>query len=197
MKFALPIGSVINAQKCTAKNDIRFYLNGFHVTKDGISATNGHYIYHAKLKDFEYPERITENHDIGEMPVSIIIKMKQPIKKPTAKSGCDFVIFDVTDTKVIATTVNQFGGEIGCFLGETIDGRFPDINKVIPSGDEKEDFASISFNADYLKKLSDVSDGRFKAVTMKCYGQKKAVLFEISSSSAHYEPIFVLMPIRI
>lgn len=197
MKFALPINAVINAQKCTAKKDTRYYLEGFHVSKEAISATNGHYLYSAKFKSFEYPESITENHKLDELPDSMIIKMKQPIKKPAAKRGCEFVVFEVTDSKVVATTIDQFGSEIGCFLGLVVDGRFPDVSKVIPSEKEKEDFDLIGFNADYLKKLQEVCEGSFKSVMMKCHRQNKAAVFEISTLSTHYEPIFVLMPIRI
>lgn len=197
MKFILPIKAVVNAQKCIANRDVRYYLNGFHVTKNTVEATNGHYLYQAKIKSFEYPDYLPDWKSSFELPESMIIKMKQPIKHPVKKLGCEFVIFEVAESKVIVTTIDQYGNDIGVYLGEVVDGRFPDIERVIPKGDP-ECHSYVGFNAEYLKKIYEVSSGRFKSVKMKSFGENKAAIFEIIDSvNMHFDAIFVLMPIRL
>jgi DNA polymerase III sliding clamp (beta) subunit (PCNA family) len=196
MKFILPLQAVINAQHCVATNDIRHYLEGFHVTKTAIESTNGHYLYQAKLKGIKYPDYLPDWRDSFELPDSMIINMKQTIKAPIKKSGCQFVTFEVEDSKVIATTIDMFGKPIGAYLGEVVDGRFPDTERVIPKGDP-EPCAQIGFNSAYLKKVDQVSEGKFSSVKLKTYGEHKAAIFEIMSINDHYSSIFVLMPIRL
>lgn len=196
MKFILPLQAVINAQHCTATNDIRYYLEGFHVTKSAIQATNGHYLYQAKFKEIEYPDYLPEWRCDFELPDSMIIKMKQTIKSPVKKLGCQFVTFEIEESKVIATTIDGFGRPVGVFLGEVVDGRFPDAERVIPSG-EQEPYSQIGFNSAYLKKVYQVSEGKLSSVKLKTYGENKAAVFEILSLSEHYEAVFVLMPIRL
>lgn len=198
MKFILPINAVTNAQKCVAKYEVRYYLEGFHVTKKAVEATNGHYAYRAKLKEFALPEYLANHAEGCELPESMIIKMKQPIKKPAKSSGCEFVFFDVQDSKVIATTIDQFGGEAGCFLGSVIDGKFPDVEGLVIQTGEPENHSQVGYNADYLKKLSEVCDTEFKSVKLQSYGEDKASVFEIINPiNMFYDAIFVLMPIRL
>lgn len=196
MKFILPLKAVINAQSCVSKGDIRYYLDGFHVTKSAVESTNGHYMYQAKMKNFEYPDYLPDWKSSFDLPESMIINMKQSIKKPIKMTGCEFVIFEVNESEVIAKTINQHGGTIGVYLGEVVEGKFPDTSKVIPSG-EPEPYSQIGFNSSYLKKVDQVSDGKFSSVKLKTYGENKAAVFEIMSHSDHYDAIFVLMPIRL
>ena len=196
MKFALPIKAVINAQKCQAKNDVRYYLSGFHVTKSCIEATNGHYLYQAKLKECELPEHLAQHVGSNDLPKSLIINVVQQIKEPTKKHGCEYVMFEIEGNDAIATTINQFGGKIAVYLGQVIDGRFPGTEKIIPK-DEDSDFSEIVINADYLKKLHEICDGNFKSVHMKCFGQNKPILFEVKSINTLYESKFIVMPLKI
>ncbi|AUR98053.1 hypothetical protein NVP1246O_46 [Vibrio phage 1.246.O._10N.261.54.E10] len=196
MKFILPLQAVINAQHCVATREIRYYLEGFHVTKTAVESTNGHYLYQAKLKDIEYPDYLPDWRNNFELPDSMIIKMKQIIKKPIKKTGCQFVTFEIEESKVIATTIDQLGRPIGVFLGEVVDGRFPDAERVIPKG-EQESHVQIGFNSAYLKKVHQVSDGQFASVKLKTYGENSAAVFEIMSLNEHYSAVFVLMPIRL
>lgn len=196
MKFILPTQAVLNAMKCTATNDPRYYLEGIHVTKSSVEATNGHYLYQAKLKELKIPDAIKDLGYDFEMPDSIIIRMKQKIAKPVKKSGCEFMLFEINGCDVVVTPLNQFGQKMACYLGEIIEGRFPDCDRVIPTG-EKEDFECVGFNSAYLKKLDEVSDGRYGSVKLKLFGENKVAIFEIMSHSEHYEALFVLMPIRL
>lgn len=196
MKFILPTQAVLNAMKCTATADVRYYLDGIHVTKDSVEATNGHFLYQAKLKDCKIPEAIEELGYDFEMPDSMIIRMKQKIAKPVKRSGCQFILFEVNGGEVIATPLSQHGQKMACYLGEIVDGKFPDCDRVIPSG-EKEDFECVGFNSAYLKKIDEISDGKYGSVKLKLFGENKAAIFEIMSHSEHYEAIFVLMPIRL
>lgn len=196
MKFILPTQAVLNAMKCTATADVRYYLEGIHITKDSVEATNGHYLYQVKLKEFEVPDAIKELGYEFEMPESMIVRMKQKIAKPAKRSGCQFILFDVNGDEVVVTPLNQFGQKMACYLGEAVEGRFPDCNRVIPTG-EKEDFECVGFNSAYLKKLDEVSDGKYGSVKLKLFGENKAAIFEIMSHSEHYNALFVLMPIRL
>lgn len=196
MKFALPIKAVINAQKCQSKNDVRFYLCGFYVTKEAVESMNGHYLYQAKLKECELPDYLTHHVGENDLPESLIINMVQQIKDPIKKHGCEYVLFEVVGSDVIATPINQFGGKIAVYLGQIVDGKFPETKKIIPENVDT-DFGEVGVNADYLKKLYEVCDGDFKTVHMKCHGQNKPILFEIKTLSHLYESKFVVMPLKI
>jgi len=197
MKFALPIKAVTNAQKCQAKDDARYYLNGFHVTSNTVEASNGHFLYQAKIKQFEYPSYICDMNINNQPPETMIIKMKQQIRQPLKKLGCEFVVFEVVDSKVIATTIDHYGSDIAVYLGEVVDGEFPDVKKrAIPYG-EPEQHKQVSFNADYLKMLSSVT-GYTGHVKLQSYGEHKASVFTIIDHvNMHFDAIFVLMPIRL
>lgn len=196
MKFALPVKAVINAQKCQAKYDVRYYLEGFHVTKGSVVATNGHYLYQANLKNCELPDYMQALVGDNELPESVIINMVQQIKPPIKRAGCEYVLFEIAENDVIATTIDHLGGKIAVYLGKVVDGKFPDVNKIIPS-EVESNFAEIGINADYLKKLHEICDGNFKAVHMKCHGQDKPIVFDIKVLNCHYESKFVLMPLKI
>lgn len=197
MRFILPINAAINAQKCQASFDVRYYLNGFHVTKTTVEAISGHYAYQAKLKEFSIPDNVAIHCANNELPDSMIIQMNQTIKKPAKRVGCEFVVFDVNESEVIATTIDQFGGKVGCFLGKVIDVRFPDFSKIITDG-EINAGEPVGFNASYLKKLSEVADGHIAAVKMQAYGPEKATVFDIiNRTNMLYDAKFVLMPLRL
>lgn len=197
MKFILPINAVLNAIKCQAKGDQRYYLSGIHITQHAVEASNGHYLYQAKLnKDLHYPDYLPDWRSSFDLPESMIIRMKQRITNPIKSSGCEFVIFEVDEKEVIVKPVNKFGEIIACYLGEVIEGKFPNTDNLIPSG-EPDNHARVGYNSAYLKKINDIAEGRFKTVTLQSHGEHKASVFKLSVPHDYYTPIFVLMPVRL
>ena len=112
-----------------ARNDVRYYLNGICFMPDGrIASTDGHRAFIGGRHD----NNLTEN---------VIIKIG---KSPTKRY--DYAIID-TKSK-IATYHDETGVMVGAGICEEIDGRFPDIDRVIPK--ETKAAEEIGFNTGYL-----------------------------------------------
>ena len=98
-----------------ARNDVRYCLNGICFMPDGrIASTDGHRAFIGGSHD----NKLTEN---------VIIKIgKSPAKR------YEYAIID-TKSK-IATYHDEAGAMVGSGICEEIDGRFPDIDRVIAPG---------------------------------------------------------------
>lgn len=96
-----------------ARKDVRYCLNGICFMPDGrIASTDGHRAF------------IGGSHD-NKLIENVIIKIG---KSPTKRY--EYAIID-TKSK-IATYHDEAGAMVGAGICEEIDGRFPDIDRVIP-----------------------------------------------------------------
>lgn len=161
-----------------AKNDVRYYLNGICFMPDGrVSATDGHRAFIGCSHD----NKLTEN---------VIIKIG---KSPTKRY--DYAIID-TKAK-IATYHDEAGTMVGTGICEEIDGRFPDIDRVIPK--ETAPTEQIGFNAKYLadvEKLARLFNPKFEAVLFELNGNTSAAVANISAPTGETAKVIV-MPMRI
>ena len=102
------------AQQFQGKNDVRYYLNGICLSKDGrIKATNGYILF------------VAPHH--CELKEDIILNIKGIVP-----AGADTAIIDI-DQRIVffddrAETVKRLN---------VVDGEFPDVDKVTPSGKPK------------------------------------------------------------
>ena len=161
-----------------AKNDVRYYLNGICFMPDGrVSATDGHRAFIANKHD----NKITDN---------VIVSVS---KSPTKRYD-----YAVLDTKTgIVTYHDDTELMVGSGICSLIDGRFPDIDRVIPK--ETAPTEQIGFNAKYLadvEKLAKLFNPKFEAVLFELNGNTSAAVANISAPSGETAKV-VVMPMRL
>lgn len=161
-----------------ARNDVRYYLNGICFMPDGrIASTDGHRAF------------IGGSHD-NELAENVIVKVS---KSPTKRY--DYAIID-TKSK-IATYHDEDGVMVGAGICEEIDGRFPDIDRVIPK--QTLPTEEIGFNAGYLvdiEKVAKLFNPKFCCVKFELNGSADAAVCCLSAPSGETAKI-VVMPMRL
>lgn len=161
-----------------ARNDVRYYLNGICFMPDGrIASTDGHRAFIGGSHD----NKLTEN---------VIIKIG---KSPTKRY--EYAIID-TKSK-IATYHDEAGVMVGAGICEEIDGRFPDIDRVIPKETKSAD--CIGFNAGYLvdvEKLAKLFSPKYEGVRFELNGNTNAAVSNVSAPTGETAKVIV-MPMRV
>lgn len=161
-----------------AKQDVRYYLNGICFMPDGrVAATDGHRAFIANKHD----NKITDN---------VIVSVS---KSPTKRY--DYAVLD-TKTKMV-TYHDVFDALVGAGICSEIDGRFPDIDRVIPK--ETSPTEQIGFNAKYLadvEKLAKLFNPKYEAVRFELNGNTSAAVANISAPTGDTAKVIV-MPMRI
>lgn len=161
-----------------ARNDVRYYLNGICFMQDGrIASTDGHRAF------------IGGSHE-NKLTGNVIVKVS---KSPTKRY--DHAIID-TKSK-IATYHDESGEMVGAGICEEIDGRFPDIDRVIPK--ETKAAEEIGFNAGYLvdiEKVAKLFNPKFSSVKLELNGNTNAAVCCLSAPSGETAKI-VVIPMRL
>lgn len=161
-----------------AKQDVRYYLNGICFMPDGrIAATDGHRAMIAS----KHENKLTDN---------VIISVS---KSPTKRYA-----YALLDTKTgIVTYHDEHEIMVGAGICSEIDGRFPDIDRVIPT--QTAPAEQIGFNAKYLsdvEKLAKLFNPKFEAVRFELNGNTSAAVANISAPTGETAKVIV-MPMRI
>lgn len=161
-----------------AKQDIRYYLNGICFMSDGrVAATDGNRAMIAS----KHENKLTDN---------VIVSVS---KSPTKRY--DFAIID-TDTGIV-TYNDENMIRVGSGICSLIDGRFPDIDRVIPK--ETAPAEEIGFNAGYLvdiEKVAKLFNHKFSVVKFELNGNTNAAVCCLSAPSGETAKVIV-MPMRI
>lgn len=161
-----------------AKQDARYYLNGICFMPDGrIAATDGHRAMIAS----KHENKLTDN---------VIVSVS---KAPTKRYA-----YALLDTKAgIVTYHDELETMVGAGICSEIDGRFPDIDRVIPK--ETSPTEQIGFNAKYLadvEKLAKLFNPKYEAVRFELNGNTSAAVANISAPTGETAKVIV-MPMRI
>lgn len=161
-----------------AKKDIRYYLNGICFKADGrVCSTDGHRAF------------IGGNHE-GELKDDVILSVT---KSPT--KSYDYVEIDTTTGIISYCTDTTL--RVGVGLCEVIDGKFPDIDRVIPKENAPTD--RIGFNASYLsdvEKVAKIFNPKWPSVVFELNGHTNATVAKLKSYNGEDAKIIV-MPMRI
>lgn len=161
-----------------AKQDIRYYLNGICFMPDGrIAATDGHRAMIAS----KHENKITDN---------VIVSVS---KSPTKRY--DYAVLD-TKTKII-TYHDEHEAMVGAGICSEIDGRFPDVDRVIPK--QTAPTEQIGFNAKYLadvEKLAKLFNPKYESVRFELNGNTNAAVANVSAPTSETAKVIV-MPMRI
>lgn len=177
MNFEIPKSAWIKAvMMAAAKKDVRYYLNGVMVRNGEIAASNGHMalmIKSEKIKsDGEY---IIDNDTL-----KTIVTVHKSIKGDNRVE----VINGMTTTGNSKISITP------------VDGKFPDVNRVIPQEPSGE---IAHFNAEYLlvcqKANGEFLGDKYPWVKLQHNGQAGAK-FESEDEDGN-KLIGVVMPVRI
>lgn len=169
------------------KTDIRYYLNGVKITKDTVSASNGHILCHINTYQNELPDNIENGYLI--VPVETI---KAILKKLGSKHK----------NKEVSIFLNNGRYELQC-LNEVevftpIDDKYPDFKKIIDpikanNHDENLNAICHQFDWDYVSLANKALCTYFGNTTPKrLYSFELAGYFMPSD-----EVIYVIMPCRL
>lgn len=161
-----------------AKQDVRYYLNGICFMPDGrVAATDGH------------RAMIASKHE-NKIKSNVIVSIS---KSPTKNYS-----YAVIDTRAkIVTYHNNFDALVGAGICSEVDGKFPDIDRVIPK--QTAPAEQIGFNAKYLsdvERLAKLFNPKFESVLFELNGNINAAVSNISAPTGETAKVIV-MPMRI
>lgn len=161
-----------------AKHDARYYLNGICFMTDGrVAATDGH------------RAMIASKHE-NKIKSNVIVSIS---KSPTKNYP-----YAVIDTRAkIVTYHNNFDVLVGAGICSEVDGKFPDIDRVIPKHTAPAE--QIGFNAKYLadvEKLAKLFSPKYESVRFELNGNINAAVANISAPTGETAKVIV-MPMRL
>lgn len=174
------------AQKCQAKDDIRYYLNGVLITKDRIVGTNGHIMFFGENKQVE------GSSDPGK---DCIISLDKAVPR-----SAWFATLKMIDDKCgYVTYRNGRQKDVGRGMFSLVDGKFPEIDKIIAGTNAAPvPTESIGLNQQYVA-LSGSVFGAFRKqgqAEMKFFGKTSAVLVSARDPDCGLLSM-IIMPCRI
>ena len=177
MNFEIPKLAWLKAvMMAAAKKDVRYYLNGVMVRNGELAATNGHMALLIKSESIKSDGEYIIDNDTLKM----IVASKKGIKGDSR--------IEVVDGAFI------IGGN-KIFIAP-LDGKFPDVNRVIPQDPSGE---IAHFNAEYLlacqKANGEFLDHEYPWIKLQHNGQAGAK-FESEDEDGN-KLIGVVMPVRI
>lgn len=161
-----------------AKQDVRYYLNGICFMPDGrVAATDGH------------RAMIASKHG-NKIKSNVIVSVS---KSPTKNYS-----YAVIDTRAnIVAYHDNFDVLVGAGICSEVDGKFPDIDRVIPK--QTAPAEQIGFNAKYLadvEKLAKLFNPKYEGVRFELNGNTSAAVANISAPTGETAKVIV-MPMRI
>lgn len=160
-----------------AKADIRYYLKGVCFMPGGkLAATDGHRLFMG-----QHGNELTEN---------AIVSIEKAPHKRYSYAVCD------TDSGLVEF-FNDSDFRVGVALCQLVDGRYPDVERVIPKETNAVD--RICFNAGYLadvEKCAKLFNPKWSSVTFELNGNTNAAVATVNSPTGETAKIIV-MPMRI
>lgn len=144
MKFIIPFGLFKAANICKARNDIRNYLNGVYVSKDGeVSGSNGHVCFRGNF--------VNSSERTYPPEKNLIIKPLTRVPTSIKIDTVEFISIEGSD-KLLIVYKTLLGEEIATGLAELLDGKFPDLSKLFDNFHSKESKRNFLFgiSASYM-----------------------------------------------
>jgi len=168
------------AQHCQGKEDIRYYLNGIHIYKNIVESTNGHVAVQMTMD-----KKIRGNFILN-------IKGVVPAKAQWTK-----FIFDKDET--IAKHYDCYESLISVSCVEVIDGKYPDIDRVIPQ--KFGPIEAIGLNTEYVGLFGKMFGKNYMSAAKFQFSDKNSAALITAASpivrSEFGNPKFIVMPARI
>ena len=187
--ISIPAKAIHAATLFQAKGDARYYLNGICLQKSGhVAGTNGHLAIRVEC---EAAQALEEDKIIA-------INGKIPPKADTAQ----LVFFESKQEGYmyfddgLGIPVEKNGARELCGF-KVIDGKFPDITKVIPKG-KLTAVDEIGFNLDYaatIGKAIKVLGLKIPQAAFKFRGANQSI--EVEANTPNGKATIILMPSRL
>ena len=173
MQFTIDANLIRAAMACQAKKDVRYYLTGILIAKNGdVVGTDGKALFrgtHAWTdKDSVIGDDLIININ-GTIPIS-----------------ADTVTFNISAVPTVTTD----NGKI--FTCEVIDGSYPDYTRVIPGKDSDSYSTVLNFNASLLAKAEKVY-GKDAQIALHHRGPNNSILIECAALP---DTCLVVMPMK-
>lgn len=172
-----------------AKNDIRYYLEGVHLNKEGfIEATNGHILLRCSCDE------------VKELDENIIINIGGGAIPSRAHMAVLTIDIDTMDGRVVfmdgyENMLKKHGVIDGRFLS-VVDGTFPDTKKVLKGIIGKPKVVeSIGINAEYMSTVGKASKAlgcSYPVAEFVFYGKEKPIKAYIKNT--YCDAMALIMP---
>ena len=141
-------------QYAMAQQDIRYYLNGLLLVKEGNNlkavATDGHRLGFALL-----PLKTTQEKKEIILPRKAVIELTKQLNESE-----DPVTIELLKNQIRFTFSNVV------LVSKLVDGKFPDYNRVIPTGQEKQIEVNRILFLQTLQRASILSNEKFRGVRL-------------------------------
>lgn len=177
MLLTLTKPALLSALLFQAKNDPRYYLMGFcFAPGKELYSTDGHRLFIGE-------------HQTDGLEQNIIVRLKGP-----RFTRFDKATFD-TESGVV-TYLDEFGVRQNLGLCEVVDGKYPDVKRVIPT--DNKSVSEIGFNAKYLADVERVArlyNPKFESIRIKPNGSSTGSLIEIRNPWETAK--IIVMPMRL
>lgn len=165
------------------KSDIRYYLNGVQVIRNGdevvFNATDGHMLLQVKTTDLEY------------------IDIQEDVKFVICRKSLDVMIKSFT-TRCLPTLRcdDDFNITLGGLPLVIVDGNYPDVQRVITNSSERCDEIGVNYTklATIAKACATVTNDKYPGGKLKVRGVTDSIRFE--NSHDDYSFTGMLMPTR-
>ena len=206
MKFKIPAQQIKSAMVHAAKKDVRYYLNGIHITKsNNVVTTNGHCLYLAEneafhvFDDTEQPLNLKLNDDFPDHGIILDTSTAWP----TITNKITFVGVAIDYTSQVAnisyhqpiTKNTDLTNQVLAFSVKLIDGRFPDYQRVMPSRNDNDALSEyVGLMPEYLASIAKTFPKKFTPIKMDLFGDYSAVKI---TSSAYQDQTLIIMPARV
>ena len=189
-----------------AKDDVRYYLNGFHVKahpENGIilTATDGH-----RLVTIHDEDGLTDGEYIFPISKNLLAASKKRTDKKTAFPSqwvqyidnrfvvCPELENHTQDGFLVDETIYQAAAQYVEYVAP-IDGVFPDVGGKVIQKLKPEPTSLVGFNTSYMADLKWLSSSTsFPAVDMVLCGQTNAIVIVGGSKR---EMVAAVMPCRV
>jgi len=183
--FEIDANALRAAMAYQAKNDVRYYLNGIFISKDGlVAATNGHTCLRVQC---ELDEPLAQDY---------IISIDGIVPKPANYAKANFI-----DNKTGFIQFYKYAAEKTPFktlFFSIIDGKFPDLDKLYKDLDAPLATESIGINPQYLSQLTKIIKSRSPSVKMTFYGDNMPMLLTTASMYEFDNKVEVMiMPMKL
>ena len=196
--YIVPARMLKAARHCQGKDDIRYYLNGIHVSKTRIAATNGHILFSG-----DFTESGFDQLDIDDRGLIVDLPRVPP-------KSAYFARLTVIDSKrgIVEYFSGRFDRESVAVGAATptqsdvfsiIDGDFPNLERVMPDESKRESVGRIGVNDRYLSMVGRVFGDllkTFEGVELNFYGEHAALAAK-AKSVEYPNCTLIVMPIRL
>ena len=178
IELTIPAEFVRAAQACQANKDTRYYLNGIHLTVDGlIHGTNGHILYQGKWTMLE-----------TGLESNLILNINGAI--PATANTVTFYLPGPDETEGVCKTDNK-----KAYTFEVIDGKYPDVDRVIPKETRYTFSNGFACNPKYMVIAMKALGG--DCVVCTHGGEHEGIVFTVSGGTDFAESsILIVMPVR-